>query len=298
MQHPFVDVVIPHLNDHDRLARCLDLLRRQTYPAERFQVTVVDNGSDQPIEPLVGRYPGMRTLSESVRGCGSARNRGVMETSGDILAFTDSDCRPHRDWLLNGVLMLTTKKGIDIVGGEVEVFAADPNAPTDAELFELVFGFECKRYVLRKHFAAGANIMVPRRVFAAVGPFRDGRLPEDLEWGRRATRLGYHIGYGANVIIHHPARHSFTDLEKKAERTVWHSRNHMAEGEWFRLKWTVYTLAMASPPLVKAIQIMRHPALKSMGQRWRALAATIRLRYFRAAIMARYLFAQTPRAGS
>lgn len=294
MQHPFVDVVIPHLNDHQRLAQCLELLRGQSYPAERFAVTVVDNGSDRPVEAALAAFPGAQLLHEKQRGCGSARNRGVAETTGDILAFTDSDCRPHTDWLLNGVLMLTTQKKIDIVGGEVEVFAADPADPTDAELFELVFGFECKRYVTRKHFAAGANIMVPRRVFAAVGPFRDGRLPEDLEWGRRATRLGYHIGYGAEVVIRHPARHSFADLEKKAERTVWHSRNLMAEGDNFRLKWIVYTLAMASPPLWKAVLVLKSPALHGWSQRLRALAATVRLRYFRARVMARYLFAPSP----
>lgn len=294
MQHPFVDVVIPHLNDHERLAQCLDLLRRQSYPAERFGVTVVDNGSDEPVTPALAVFPGARLLHEEQRGCGSARNRGVVETTGDIIAFTDSDCRPHPDWLLNGVLMLTTRKGVDIVGGEVEIFAADPADPTDAELFELVFGFECKRYVTRKHFAAGANIMVPRRVFLAVGPFRDGRLPEDLEWGRRASRQGFHIGYGADVIIRHPARHSFAELKKKAERTVWHARNHMAEGEYFRLKWAVYTLAMASPPLWKAVQIMRSPALHGPGQRLRALVATVRLRYFRALTMARHLLAPAP----
>lgn len=291
---PLVDVIIPHLNDHDRLALCLEALRRQSYPADRVSVTVVDNGSDRPIDEVLVRFPGVRGLTEPRRGCGSARNRGVAETSGSILAFTDSDCRPEPDWLVNGVMMLKPGCGVDIVGGDVRVFAADEANPTDAELYDKVFGFECRRYVVHKHFACGANILVSRRVFEAVGPFRDGRQPEDLEWGRRATRLGYRIAFGAEARVRHPARHSFAELDKKTERTIWHARNHMAEGEWFRLKWAAYTLAMASPPLVKAALVLASPALSGMGQRLRTLRTLLRVRYGRAATMARYLLAATP----
>lgn len=297
MPLPFVDVVIPHLNDHERLALCLADLGRQTYPADRFTVTVVDNGSDRPIEPVVARFPGVRALFEAERGCGSARNRGVGATGGAILAFTDSDCRPDPDWLMNGVRALEPGTGIDIVGGDIRVFAADEATPTDAELFEKVFGFEPKRYVERKHFATGANILVTRRVFEAVGPFRNGTLPEDYEWGRRAHRLGYRIAFRPDVLINHPARRSLAELRKKAERTTWHARNHMAEGGLFRLRWAIYTAAMASPPLLKTTKIMLSPALAGMTQRRRALATLWRMRYWRAALMARYLMAPVGNAG-
>ncbi|HLO78414.1 MAG TPA: glycosyltransferase, partial [Magnetospirillum sp.] len=227
-------------------------------------------------------------------GCGSARNRGVADTSGPILAFTDSDCRPDAGWLVHGVMLLS--QGVDIVGGDVQVFAADEDDPTDAELYDKVFGFECERYVRRKHFACGANILVYRRVFEAVGPFRDGRQPEDLEWGRRASRLGYRIAYGAKARVRHPARHSFTELDKKAERTAWHAFNLMADDELFRLKWAAYTLAMASPPVVKAAQVLASPLLRGGDQRWRALRALLRMRYRRAALLARYVFAPRPNA--
>lgn len=295
MMLPLVDVIIPHLNDHDRLVLCLEALRHQSYPADRFSVTVVDNGSTRPLDDVLARFPGVHGTAEQQRGCGSARNRGVAETSGSILAFTDSDCQPEPDWLVNAVAMLNQGTGIDIVGGNVRVFAADETHPSDAELFDLVFGFECRRYVERKHFACGANIIVSRRVFQAVGPFRDGNQPEDLEWGRRATRLGYRIAYGAKARVRHPARASFAELDKKAERTVWHARNLMSEGNGFRWKWAIYTLAMASPPLLKAMQVLASPLLTGPGQRWRTLRTLLRMRYGRAALMAHYLFA--PSAG-
>ncbi len=50
---PFVSVIIPVYNDTERLQRCLDALEEQTYPADRYEVVVVDNGSDTPIAPVV-----------------------------------------------------------------------------------------------------------------------------------------------------------------------------------------------------------------------------------------------------
>lgn len=297
MPLPFVDVVIPHLDDHERLGLCLEDLGRQTYPADRFAVTVVDNGSQRPIDSVVARFPRVRALFEAEKGCGSARNRGVAATNGNILAFTDSDCRPDIDWLGNGVRALLPDSGIDIVGGDIRVFPADERAPTDAELFEKVFGFEPKRYVERKHFATGANILVSRRVFEAVGPFRNGNLPEDYEWGRRAHRLGYRIAFRPDVLIYHPARQSIAELRKKAERTTWHARNHMAEGESFRLRWAIYTLGMASPPLLKTSKILISPELSGLDQRRRAVATLWRIRYWRARLMARYLLAPVGTAG-
>lgn len=291
---PFVDVIIPHLNDRHRLAICLECLSRQSYPSDRFRVTVVDNGSSRPIDDVLAPFPFATLAVETERGCGSARNRGVAMTSGDILAFTDSDCRPHEDWLLNGVRRLTDGSGIDIVGGAITVFCADENRPTDAELFDVVFGFEQKRYVTRKNFAAGANIMVPRAVFERIGPFRNGLLPEDLEWGRRAVAMGLRIGYAPDVLIYHPARRSWEDVRKKAERTTWHARNYLSERPLFRLKWAALTAAMATPPLLKTLHLMRTSDIRGMGRRLRAIRMLFRFRYYRVWVMLGYLFAPAP----
>ncbi|HSV29385.1 MAG TPA: glycosyltransferase family 2 protein [Candidatus Omnitrophota bacterium] len=293
MQLPVVDVVIPHLNDRERLAECLSHLERQTYPADCFRVLVVDNGSQQPIDDVTARFPMASCATEAEKGCGPARNKGVSLTNGDILAFTDSDCRPEPDWLLNAVNRLTHQP-IDIVAGDIKVFAADEERPTDVELFDKVFGFEARRYAERKHFATGANIVVPRRVFEQVGPFRNGSLPEDLEWGRRAHAIGFRIGFAPDVVVRHPARRTWAELKRKTERTSWHARNYMGEQRFFRLRWAAYTLGMASPPLWKVVQILTSSELNGTGQRMRTIATLLRIRSYRVAIMAGYLFEPVP----
>ncbi|MGE5504553.1 MAG: glycosyltransferase [Actinomycetota bacterium] len=284
MQIPFVDVIVPHLDDHARLAVCLDHLRTQSYPAERFRVTVVDNGSKQPIDGLLARF-GWQAAFEAERGCGSARNRGVAITDGDILAFTDSDCRPDPDWVLNAARRLAAGEA-DVLGGAIKVFAADENAPTDVELFDKVFGFEPERYIRFKHFACGANIVVPRSVFRAVGPFRNGELPEDLEWGRRAHALGFRLAYAPDAVIRHPARKSWDELRRKTDRTTFHARNYMRERPLFHLKWAAYTAGIASPPLYKCWQVLRSAELERPDHRLRTIAALFRIRWYRALTMA------------
>jgi glycosyltransferase involved in cell wall biosynthesis len=289
MQFPFVDVIIPHLNDRERLAVCLDLLSRQSYPAERFRILVVDNGSERPIDDVVARFPNAAAAFETERGCGSARNCGAALTTGDVLAFTDSDCQPDADWILNGVRRLAMG-GADIVGGDIRVFAAEQDRPTDVELFDMVLGFEQKRYVTRKHFSAGANIIVPRKVFQAVGPFRDGTMPEDLEWGRRAVALGHAIAFAGDVVVRHPARRTWSELKGKAARTAWHARNYMRERRGFHLLWLLYSCGVALPPLCKCWQLATSPCLASASQRWRAVKVLFRVRYYRAGVMLGYLF--------
>ncbi|MDA8231072.1 MAG: glycosyltransferase [Magnetospirillum sp.] len=289
MHLPFVDVIIPHLNDRERLAICLDLLERQTYPRDRYRVLVVDNGSDIPIDDVVARFPLASAASEAERGCGSARNRGAALTTGDILAFTDSDCRPEPDWIANGVRHLRSGRGVDIVGGEIRVFCADEAHPTDAELLDKTFGFEQRRYVCRKHFSAGANIMVSREVFATVGPFRNGAFPEDLEWGRRAWAKGFRIGFAPDVLVRHPARRTWNELKGKADRTAWHSWNYLGEKAWPRMRWALYTCGMALPPLWKCAHLLTTPVLAKGDHRRRAIATLFRVRYYRAGVMLGYL---------
>ena len=289
MYLPFVDVVIPHLNDHERLAVCLDLLQQQTYPPERTCLMVVDNGSDRPLDEIAAQFPKVLFVSESERGCGSARNCGARLTQGDILAFTDSDCRPDKDWLLNGVRRLMDRRA-EIIGGEIKVFCVDERHPTAVEMFDKTFGFEQRRYILHKNFSAGANIMVTREIFQKVGPFRNGTLPEDMEWGRRAHSMGMRLDFAPEVLVRHPARRTWEELRSKAKRTVWHSRNYMAEQPWFRLRWLIYACGVFLPPMFMTWQLLTVSGLGSASNRFKGVFMLFRQRYYRAILMLAYLF--------
>ncbi|MDD9205639.1 glycosyltransferase, partial [Georgenia sp. 10Sc9-8] len=64
---PTVSVVVPVRNDVERLRRCLDLLRRQDYPPDRYEVIVVDNNSTDDIAGAVPSDPRFRLVHEGRR---------------------------------------------------------------------------------------------------------------------------------------------------------------------------------------------------------------------------------------
>jgi GT2 family glycosyltransferase len=210
-----VSVIVPHLDDYDNLDACLTLLAEQSFPSDRTEIIVADNGSSRGLD-AVRRIVGTRgqVLDVAERGAGPARNAGVRASRGDALAFIDCDCRPDRRWLEEGLEEL---RSADFVGGRVDVLVEDPRRMTAAEAFESVFAFQNERYVKNLSFTVTASMFVWRSVFDAVGGFENG-VPEDLDWCRRARLKGYRIGFASKSIVGHPARRTMPELKRKSRR--------------------------------------------------------------------------------
>ncbi len=106
----FVSVIVPHLNDYENLDACLTLLGAQSFPGDRTEVIVADNGSSRGLDAvraIVGTRG--RVIEVAERGAGPARNAGVRASRGDAIAFIDSDCRPDPRWLEEGLNELTAR---------------------------------------------------------------------------------------------------------------------------------------------------------------------------------------------
>ncbi len=213
---PFVSVIIPVLDDQPRLDRCLAALAAQSYPGDRFEVVVVDNGSDPPIQVPPGRA---RVVVDPRPGSYAARNTGVQAARGTVLAFTDADCLPEPEWLERGVARLRAVPRCGLVGGAIELFPRDQDRPTAAELCELMTGFPQQRFVERDRFGATANVFTTREVVDQVGGFDPSLMSAgDVDFGTRVHAAGYRIVYGPDARVRHPARSSMRTLLQKVVR--------------------------------------------------------------------------------
>ena len=221
MAHPLVSVIIPAQNDAERLAKCLQALEQQTYPAHQFEVLVVDNASDIPVAPILSAFPHARGLHEARRGSYAARNTGIAAARGDVLAFTDSDCLPASDWLEQGVAALSNADNCGLVGGRIEFFFRNPVAPTIVELYDSVMHLDQEEFIQKKRFSVTANLFTFKRVVEQVGLF-DHSLESngDKEWGQRVAAQGYRLVYAADACVRHPARQTFRALQRKVTRIV------------------------------------------------------------------------------
>jgi len=219
--YPKVSVLIPVFNDELRLGKCLEALERQSYPKGRYEVVVVDNASTADIKSVVARFRQARYCYEGTPGSYAARNTGLTEVSGEIIAFTDSDCIPADDWLERGVSVLQSISECGLVGGAITVFYKDPVNPTAVELYESLRAFPQKTYIEEARFGATANVITYRKVLDAVGYFNpELKSGGDAEWGRRVADAGYKLHYAADVKVAHPARSTYAEYYVKTVRVM------------------------------------------------------------------------------
>lgn len=221
---PFISIIIPAYNDGPRLALCLACLSKQTYPADRFEVIVVDNGSNPPLSDdpaLKNSAVNVRIITETKPGSYIARNTGLTAVQGEIIAFTDSDCLPEPNWLATGVKAITQDKEVGLAAGRIDVFAQNGEAPNIAERYELVRGFPIQEYIERWNFGATANIFTRKDVIEKAGNF-DATLKSggDSEWCKRVHAAGYQTVYAPDTVVRHPARQSVGAIWRKARRVA------------------------------------------------------------------------------
>jgi glycosyltransferase involved in cell wall biosynthesis len=216
--HPDISIIIPVFNQGESLERCLHALGTQTYPRGRFEVVVVDNGSDSPVAEMVESFPFARCIREPKPGSYAARNRGIVESRADFLAFTDADCLPTATWLERGVGSIRRLPRYGGVGGRIDLIFQEAQRRTAAELYEGVFGLRQERYV-GWGFAATANLFTTRNTFERVGLF-DERLMSggDQKWGHCVRAEGLSLNYADDVCVVHPARRTLLQLCQQTVR--------------------------------------------------------------------------------
>lgn len=90
---PTISVIIPTHNRKDSLLRSLDSLRQQTFPVDRFEVVVVDDGSTDGTQTVASQpFPfKLRYLHQKNQGATAARNYGATTSQSEILVFIDDD---------------------------------------------------------------------------------------------------------------------------------------------------------------------------------------------------------------
>jgi GT2 family glycosyltransferase len=275
---PSVSVVVPHYQDLGGLALCLNSLERQTYPADRFEIIVADNASPEGCEAVEAVIRGRARLTVvREKGAGPTRNGAVALATGEILAFTDSDCVTDPDWLREGVAALCNG---DIAGGRMKVLMERPEAPRPTEAFEAVFAFDNRRYVERLGFTVTANLFCPMALFQTVGAFRVG-MSEDLEWCGRARAAGFRIVYAPNAVVGHPARRSWSEIVAKWRRVNAETFALSAGRPGRSLRWFLRSLLMPASAVAHTPRVLTSPALTSWSQRRDALVMLYRLRFWR-----------------
>ena len=219
---PFVSVVVPVLHDVRGIRTCLEALLGQTYPSDRYEIIVADNGSMDGTRTVVEQLrarAGSRlrlVVEDRIRTSYAARNRAIGVARGEVLAFTDADCVPSRTWIERGVCALHAE-GATCVGGRIAVTYRG-SRPNVYEYWDSASRFNQEAYVSR-HYGATANLFVHVQVIERHGPFRaELQSGGDREFGVRLWKAGERIVYAPDAVVDHPARATFDAVYRKSLR--------------------------------------------------------------------------------
>ena len=116
-----ISVVICTLNRPQYIETVVHSVKNQTLQKDKYEVLVIDNGSTEVNKAAMKRLQsgmGFKYIYEPRTGLSHARNRGVQEARGEVVAFIDDDAEAEPEWL-EGLLSSYRDDRIACVGGEV-----------------------------------------------------------------------------------------------------------------------------------------------------------------------------------
>jgi glycosyltransferase involved in cell wall biosynthesis len=234
--YPKVSVVVASYNGERTLELCLESLKGLNYPD--YEVILVDDGSTDQTSEICQRFPTVRYIRhEKNMGLSVARNTGINASQGEIIAFTDSDCRADQDWLyyLIGDLVNSEFTGIgghNLLPPEDSWIAASvmvsPGGPAHVMVTDRV-----------AEHVPGCNMAFYKWALEEIGGFDPifRKAGDDVDVCWRIQQQGYKLGFSPPGFVWHYRRATIHDYLKQqrgyGEAEALLIRRHPEYFNWF-----------------------------------------------------------------
>lgn len=226
-----ISVIVCTYNRDKYIYDVLKCIAENDFPYDEYEIVAVDNNSTDntayEIRRLHSDYPAvnLKQVTEQSQGLSYARNRGILESGGDILAFLDDDAFTGRDYLSRLSATMSSHPDIDAFGGRI--IPTFESGITPGWLcrwtYSWVSGLEMGDTMIqfRKNYPIGANMGFRRKVFDRCGMFNTslGRVGRNLAGGEekdifhRIQSAGFSIFYIPDI----PVRHMIPDTRTSTD---------------------------------------------------------------------------------
>lgn len=201
---PRVSVIVCSYNGARTLRPCLESLEDLHYPD--YEIILVDDGSTDGTQAIARDFPHVHNIRQENRGLGAARNAGIAAATGDVIAFTDSDCMADPDWLYFLVHALQSDDFAAVGGPNVSPPAANwvqatvgaaPGSPSHVLITD----------TLAEH-VPGCNMAFHKWALGLIGGFDpEYRIAgDDVDVCWRLMQLGCRIGFSPAAMVWHHRR--------------------------------------------------------------------------------------------
>ena len=275
---PFISVIIATFGRHDLLRRCVRSVIANDY--EDYEILVIDQEEGGPLKAaLASEDPGgkIRYLQLPRSGLSRARNFGVQESGGDILAFIDDDAVACPGWLtaIADAFSLGLEPSPALLAGRIRPLWPDGGAPEwypEPRRFLLgLYDLGDEIREMPEHDQpVGANMAGLREVIVSAGGFEErlgvnvyGAAPmiagEDTLLSMRVRKAGGSIYYHPGMMVHHQISRNKLARSTFLRRNFWEGvtiirENHLLDGRGFRfgatVRWHLREMAFAAARFV------------------------------------------------
>ncbi len=220
INHPRFSVIVCTRDGRSRIGACLEAIHDSHHSYQSHgndgnhanpETIVVDDGSSDGTADFVeAHFPWVRLIRLEPGGLSAARNAGAAAACGEVLAFTDDDCEPDREWLARLAPMFLTGD-YAAAGGpnlppkprtwEEAVVCAAPGAPSHVMLDDE-----------EAEHLPGCNLVVTKAAFDAIGGFdpQFHTAGDDVDFCWRLRDAGFRLGFVPGAFVWHWRRPSIS----------------------------------------------------------------------------------------
>ncbi len=215
-----VTVVVPVHNRELTIQPLLDSLQKLDYDRNKVEVIVVDGNSTDKTQEIVKKYP-VKLVVEKRKGLNLARNTGIKCSKGEIVAFTDSDCKVPPNWITKIVEDFKDPR-VSCVGGSAKALDNDFVSQYADNSVVRLMPFFTKREELDKvkpffRHPAGCNMAFRRKVAEEIGYFDESIQYgfDEVEFADRVCKAGYKMVLDPDIVVWHKHRSSLKEFLKQ-----------------------------------------------------------------------------------
>jgi cellulose synthase/poly-beta-1,6-N-acetylglucosamine synthase-like glycosyltransferase len=174
-------IIIPVRNEEDNILNLLQDIENQTYPLNKIEVIIANDGSTDQTEQIVLEFQerakfSLRILNLLNDNSNSPKKRAIQKSieisSGELIITTDGDCRVSENWLLSIENCYKTYDA-KLISSPVTFINENSfwNIVQIIEFASLIGSGACAMYLRKPNMCNGANIAYTREAFEEVGGF-------------------------------------------------------------------------------------------------------------------------------
>jgi cellulose synthase/poly-beta-1,6-N-acetylglucosamine synthase-like glycosyltransferase len=250
-----ISIVVPVKNCVQTIGKLLESFMKIDYKKEKIELLLIDDKSSDGTREIIKKYP-VKLIDQEGESLNAARNSGINNSTGDIIAFTDSDCIIPSDWVKN-ILDNFNDPNVSFVAGNVERYDQKKflSIYSDETFFKIKPRFDYKKEIKKLiplNFPTGCNMAIRKSALEKITLF-DERIKygfDDIELIEQISNNNLRMVMDPKVRVWHQHRKNLIKIIKQhfkygrggALLLIYKENTQLAK--WFRIYLASTTLGI------------------------------------------------------